>query len=102
LSQHFLGETGGTESVTLLQTEIPSHTHSLNALIDDGDTRIPDSQVSMAKSQGGNMYAPAATLVPMAFETAALVGGGLPHNNMQPYLTFNFCIAMQGIFPPRT
>jgi microcystin-dependent protein len=47
------------------------------------------------------MYAAPANMIPMAPQTLAPAGGGLPHNNMQPYLTLNFCIALQGIFPQR-
>jgi microcystin-dependent protein len=101
LSLHDLGETGGSETVSLLESEIPSHAHTLRCSSDDGDLRIPTSNRSLAKSGGGNMYAPAASLVSMAPEALPPAGGDQPHNNMQPYLTFYFCIALQGVFPPR-
>lgn len=101
LSLHDLGETGGTETVTLLQTEIHNHSHSLLGSLDDADLTIPTASRTLAKA---NRYAPltATPLVNMAPETLALSGGNQPHNNMQPYLTLSFCIALQGVFPPRT
>jgi microcystin-dependent protein len=102
LSLHDLGETGGSETVSLLESEIPSHSHALRGSIDDGDLQIPQSFVSFAKSAGQNAYSTTATLSSMAPESLAPAGGDQPHNNMQPYLTFYFCIALQGVFPPRT
>lgn len=102
LSLRDLGEMSGVESITLLVSEIPLHTHVLNCSIDDADLRIPSPTRSLAKSAGGNMYNTATTpQVMMAFQGLPPAGGGLPHNNMQPYLTLNFCIALQGIFPQR-
>jgi len=101
LSLRDLGETSGVETVTLLVSEMPSHPHTLNCSIDDADLRIPSPARSMAKSSGGNMYAPANGNQMMAFQALPPAGGSLPHNNLQPYLTLNFCIALQGIFPQR-
>ena len=97
-----LGEMSGTESITLLVSEIPFHTHTLNAAPDPANAQIPTSTVCLTRSAGGNAYSTVTTgLVAMAPQTLAPAGGGLPHNNMQPYLTLNFCIALQGIFPQR-
>ena len=101
LSLHDLGETGGTEFVTLLESEIPSHTHALRASLDDGDLNIPAPTRSLAKSSQAAAYSTTATLVAMAPQALAPAGGDLSHNNMMPYLTLNFCIALQGVFPPR-
>ena len=102
LSLRDLGEMSGVESITLLQSEIPVHTHSLSANAFQGDKTVPGPTVSLAESQGGNFYViPTPALTAMAFQSLAPAGGGLPHNNMQPYLTLNFCIALQGIFPQR-
>src|SRR5688572_7292743 len=101
LSLHDLGETGGSETVTLLQSEIPSHTHALRAFNDVGEDRIPGPTESLARSTGGLLYAAPGPLVAKAFEALPPAGGSLPHNNLQPYLTLSFCIALQGIFPPR-
>lgn len=101
LASHDLGETGGSETVTLLASEIPSHSHTLRASSDDGELRSPSSNRVLARSGSGSAYSTNSPDVPMAFETITPSGAGQPHNNMQPYLTCNFCIAMQGVFPPR-
>ena len=102
LSLHDLGETGGSESVSLIQSEIPSHSHTLRAgVIDPADTNVPSANASITLSTGGTLFQPAGGAM-MAFEALAPAGGSLPHNNMQPYLTFYFNIALQGVFPPRT
>jgi microcystin-dependent protein len=99
LSLHDLGEIGGSETVTLLQSEIPAHAHTLRASPDDADVRIPNANRTLAKSV---MYVTGvAPNTAMAFEGLAPAGGDQPHNNMQPYLTFYFNIALQGVFPPR-
>jgi microcystin-dependent protein len=103
LSERFLGEMSGVESITLLQSEIPVHTHALRAdALDPADLTGPDPARVLAQSTGVFAYQPAAVnLGLMAFQALPPAGGGLPHNNMQPYLTLNFCIALQGIFPQR-
>jgi microcystin-dependent protein len=101
LSLHDLGETGGSETVTLLESEIPSHSHGLRASLDDADLRIPTSARSLAKSSAF-MYATGNPNTAMAPQALSPAGGDQPHNNMMPYLTLNFCIALQGVFPPRT
>lgn len=101
LSLHDLGETGGSETVTLLESEIPSHSHNLRSSIDPGDTNVISGNAALARSAGGALYQTTAN-VTMAAEAIAPVGGDVPHNNMQPYLTLNFCIALQGVYPPRT
>lgn len=101
LSLRDLGEIGGVESVILLQSEIPVHSHTLRASSDDADLKAPTSTRVLARSISGFAYNTNASDVSMAFEALAPAGGSLPHNNMQPYLTLNFCIAMQGVFPQR-
>ncbi len=101
LSLHDLGETGGSETVTLLESEIPAHAHILRASLDDADVRIPAPGRTLAKGSA-NMYATGNPNTPMAPEALAPAGGDQPHNNLQPYLTFYFNIALQGVFPPRT
>lgn len=102
LSLHDLGEASGSETVTLLESEIPSHMHTVRAASDDGDLKAPASTRSLARSVGGFLYqSPPSSLVPMAPVAVAPSGGDQPHNNMMPYLTFYFNIALQGVFPPR-
>lgn len=103
LSLHDLGETGGSETVSLLESEIPAHSHAIKAdVLDPADVQAPTAATVYAKSTGGNAYIAPASLVAMAGQALAPAGGDQPHNNMQPYLTLNFCIALQGVFPPRT
>jgi Microcystin-dependent protein len=105
LSLRDLGEMSGVESITLLVSEIPLHTHTLSANnIDPANALVPESEMSLGVATGGSMYVSGASnpsLTSMAPQALPPAGGGLPHNNMQPYLTLNFCIAMQGIFPQR-
>jgi len=109
LSERFLGEMSGVESITLLVSEIPFHTHTLSASDADATTATPTNQYPAkglwdAGTSAGVIGAYSATTpanAAMAPQALSLAGGGLPHNNMQPYLTLNFCIALQGIFPQR-
>ena len=102
LSLRDLGEMSGVESVTLLTSEIPFHSHSVStADLETGEDRIPGPAMAMARSTGGQLYGSANNLVTMGFQALAPAGGSLPHNNMMPYLTVNFCIALQGVFPQR-
>ncbi|MGH3079822.1 MAG: phage tail protein [Gaiellaceae bacterium] len=101
LSDHVEGEMSGSQTVTLLQSELPAHSHAMGASADDADLTAPSAGRSLATSQGGFTYGPAANLSPLSPQALASAGGSLPHNNFQPYLTINFCIALQGVFPPR-
>jgi microcystin-dependent protein len=102
LSLHDLGETGGSETVTLLQSEIPAHSHSVSTSISDANVGVATNQ-QLATGIGVGLFAAAnaGALVSMAPQALAPAGGDQPHNNMQPYLTFHFCIALQGVFPQR-
>lgn len=100
LSRRDLGQIGGAQSVTLLQSEMPVHTHNLTASEADGVERTPAGQ-QFATGIGTSMYQAPGAVVQMAPQALAPVGGSLPHNNMQPYLTLNYNIALQGVFPPR-
>ena len=96
----FLGAQGGSETLTLLQSEIPFHTHTASASDTPGDTAVPANHV-LARYPGA-YQTNSGGLQQMSPQALPPAGGSLPHNNMMPYLTFAFCIALQGIFPPRS
>jgi len=101
LSLHDLGEVGGSETVTLLESEIPAHTHLMRGTTGDpADVKIPNPNAAWGISQQAQIYQ-GDNDVFMAPEALAPAGGDQPHNNMQPSLTLNFNIALQGVFPPR-
>lgn len=97
---HFLGERGGEQAHTLTLPEIPQHSHTASATSDSGDLFVATG--NMLAASPAQLYAPATsnltTLVPGSVTT---MGGSQAHENMQPYLVLNFCIALQGIFPSR-
>jgi microcystin-dependent protein len=103
LSGHQLGEIGGSDFVTLLESEIPAHSHAMQGTAGIANQNSPNGNLLGRPFGGGSCYkAPAgAAIVNLAFETVAPAGGSLPHNNLQPYQVLNFCIALQGVFPPR-
>src|SRR6187402_3385625 len=104
LSLRDLGETGGSETVTLLESEIPQHPHGIFASTtpsDEEGTKQPGGHMPGAQQGANQLYTTLTS--PVAFNAQALTpaGGDQPHNNLQPYLTFYFNIALQGVFPPR-
>jgi microcystin-dependent protein len=101
LSLHDLGETGGSQTVTLLESEIPLHSHSFNVSVRDATSRLA-SQSMLAKGVGVQVYLTPGAQNPLSDQALAPAGGDQPHNNMQPYLTLYYNIALQGVFPPRT
>jgi microcystin-dependent protein len=101
LTSYFTGETLGTQTITLSQTQMPAHTHAFKALNTIGDNNNPNGAVP-ARVIGETPYVNATANVPLANSLTAAAGGNQPHNNMMPYLVINFCIALQGIFPPRS
>jgi microcystin-dependent protein len=100
LSLYDLGQSGGTETVTLLQSEMPSHPHAMADSKSDGTDTSPAGEL-FAKGIGIGMYAAPGAITQLDPSAIAPAGGSLPHNNMMPYLTLNFNIALQGVFPPR-
>ncbi len=96
---HVLGERAGEQNHTLTISEMPTHTHLVNASSLPGNT--PTATGNVLASPLSSTYRPASALTTMDPATVANTGGSQPHPNMQPYLVLNFCIALQGIFPSR-
>ena len=96
-SGHILGELGGEQSHTLSVSELPEHTHVLISSPASGTTNEPLNALPARSQQ--NLYANAAELGAMSPAVVTNTGGSQAHLNMQPFLTLNFCIALQGIFP---
>jgi microcystin-dependent protein len=104
LSQYVLGQADGTETITLSTTEIPAHNHPVVAAANPALLKLPANTASLARSQGDNAYQSVTNqnVVQMGVNVITPTGGDLPHNNLMPYLTLTFCIALQGVFPPRS
>ncbi len=97
---HTLGEMGGEANHTLLDSEMPTHAHLANATSNAATANTaPSSSVVLAQSTGAFLYGAASNLQPMSPAALASVGGSQPHSNMQPFLTLNFIIALQGMYP---
>jgi microcystin-dependent protein len=94
---HTLGEAAGSTSVTVNIQQLPTHIHALQASPNSAGTNSDPTNSFLAPVNGG--YGVPASLVPLSPESVTSVGGSQPHNNMMPYLTLNFIIALQGIFP---
>jgi microcystin-dependent protein len=108
LTPRALGETAGVENITLITSEMPQHTHFLNVRGSAGNTNsaaggFPSTGGWVEGSKFGvvQAYTTQAADTLMAANEIGFNGASLPHTNMQPYLTLNFCIALQGVFPPR-
>lgn len=99
-----LGETAGEQTVTLLQTEMPAHTHQAQAESDTTQNNPAGNAWGTGQKGFGNVYAAPnpQTNVNMSPFALAIAGGSQPHNNMQPFLGLNFIIALQGVFPARS
>jgi microcystin-dependent protein len=103
LSSRTLGENGGVEAVTLINSEMPAHTHAAAASTNLGDQSDPANHLwaTGAGGRGQNFYASGAD-VAMSNQAIGQAGGSQPHNNMPPYLALNFCICLYGAYPPRS
>ncbi len=100
-SGHTLGEQGGEQAHTLSIAELPEHTHVLSATSTTGTVLIPPGNL-IAPTPNQAYHAADNALAALAPEAIGNVGGSQAHLNMQPFLTLNFCIALQGIFPSPT
>ena len=103
LTNHQLGQRGGTESSTLNVTNLPAHTHSMNASNDTASVGSPASNSLGTAARGGTVlpYAPGAANQVAMGSTTGSAGGNIPVNNMQPYLALNYIIALVGVYPSR-
>ena len=99
-SSYAPGEFGGVEYVTLQEAQLPPHTHGVTVSLGDANARTPADEM-LASGIGIGMYGQPPAGVRLDPRALSTVGGNQPHNNMQPYLACNFCIALQGIFPTR-
>lgn len=96
------GELSGQASVTLIQQQLPPHSHGVRASGDIAGATNPSNAALGAKGRGGvDAYAIGGTLTPLAAGTGGIAGSGQAHNNMQPSLAVNFIIALEGVFPSR-
>lgn len=100
-SSHPLGQRAGESTHTLSIAELPAHTHAVNGSSSAADAAVPTGNLlgAVDGTTFGNAYAAASNLVAFAPQAVGNVGGSQAHLNMQPFLTLNFCIALQGIFP---
>ncbi|MEO6732653.1 MAG: tail fiber protein [Ferruginibacter sp.] len=101
LSVRTIGEVAGQENHTLISTQIPAHTHTLNAVSNAGDIATPAGAYLANTGALDKEYKATGTVVAMNTNAVGITGGGQPHNNLPPYLVINFYIAMEGIFPSR-
>jgi microcystin-dependent protein len=107
-----MGEEAGAENVTVLITEMPAHTHSLNAATVDGKGNDPTGTILAKPAIGGghgggntsqgNIYNASPVDTSLAPASLTPAGGSIPHNNIQPSLVLRYCIALQGVFPARS
>jgi microcystin-dependent protein len=101
LSPRTLGEVGGSETVTLLTTQMPAHNHGFNAVSDAGDTSAPSGAFLANTGALDREYKASGTSVQMNPAAVGAAGGSQPHDNLPPFLVLNFYIAVEGIFPSR-
>ncbi|WP_348943786.1 tail fiber protein [Chitinibacter sp. FCG-7] len=103
LSLHDLGEQGGSETVILTEAQIPAHSHAMMATAAIGSSNSPQNNALAIGAKATPLYSPTSSASgTMHPEALFVTGGDQAHNNMQPYLTCYFAIALQGVFPPRT
>lgn len=107
LTQQSVGQTGGTNTVTLLSTQMPAHNHVLNAgqlatANPDQNVATPTTTARLGRSSPNNTYiTPVTPNTQLVASSISTTSGGQPHENMQPYIAMNFCMAAQGVFPTR-
>jgi microcystin-dependent protein len=101
LSQYFLGQESGEQFVTLIQSEMPIHNHGVTVNIGLATLGTGATNTTFSRASGGFAYKKGTPNVALDPATLSVAGASLPHNNMMPYLTLNYVIALQGVFPAR-
>jgi microcystin-dependent protein len=100
--QHTLGQKSGEETHTLSANEMPQHTHAFHGINEPASNRTDQPAGAFLSKSASDLYSTEPTaLVSLGAGTISNAGGGQAHDNMQPYLALNFCIALQGLFPSR-
>jgi microcystin-dependent protein len=104
LTSRRLGERGGVETVTLSEAQMPNHTHAMQGTSTPATANAANNNMTLARSVGGNAYQSdsSTNIVELNADALQNRGGGQAHNNMQPYLTINFIIALVGLYPSRS
>ncbi|PTW60063.1 microcystin-dependent protein [Breoghania corrubedonensis] len=103
LTSRRLGQKVGVETVTLTEAQLPNHSHTMRGTTSRASGSEPSSTASLARSTNPIYQSQASSnLEPMSYETLEVAGGSQSHNNVQPYLTLNFIIALQGLYPSRS
>lgn len=99
LSNYVIGQQGGTETTTLTVNNLPAHNHSINGIVEDGNSASPTGNFPAGTKLLDPEYSNSGTVTPMNANMAGYTGGNAPVNNMQPYLTVTYIIALYGIYP---
>jgi len=103
LSAYVIGEQTGTPTVTVQLSQLATHSHQVLADATPGNLKTPTAGCNLSRATAGSPYHPPdASVGPMAVGMVGPAGGNAAHNNLMPFLAINFCIALQGIFPPRS
>ena len=99
-----IGSQSGSDTVTLLTSEMPSHGHTVQCDTNALNTSLTSPSANVPGNTSPNKIYSATTTpnTPMNPSMIGIAGGSQPHNNLQPYLVLNYCIALQGVYPPRT
>jgi microcystin-dependent protein len=102
LSKYAMGQTGGSETVTLNVTQMPQHVHAGQLHASNGAANQEEAQNHLLAETAVYTDAAANQVMNASAVTVGPTGGNQPHPNLQPYLTLNYCIALEGVYPPRT